>query len=72
MKFSVGPARILKAIENNIYDKIEPPINPNGVRKVKKIRLVQVDIAVRDSRNDAVTGLVFGTFTYKRALKQIG
>jgi hypothetical protein len=55
-----------------IYDKIEPPINPNGVRKVKKIRLVHVDIAVCDSRNDAVTGWVFGTFTYNAALKQIG
>ena len=52
-----------------IYDKNETPINPNGVRKVKKMRLVQVDIAVRDSRNDYLTGWVFGTFTYNGALK---
>ena len=40
-----------------IYDKIEPPINPNGVCKVKKIRLVQVDIAVRDSWRDLLNDL---------------
>jgi hypothetical protein len=54
--------------EAYIYDKTESPVNPNGVRKVKKLRLLQVDIAVRDARNDAVTGWVFGTFTYNAAL----
>jgi hypothetical protein len=51
-----------------IYDKNESPINPNGVRKVKTMRLLQIDIAVRDVRNDSVTGWVFGTFTYNNAL----
>jgi hypothetical protein len=52
-----------------IYDKNESPVNPNGVRKVKEMRLLQIDIAVRDVRNDYVTGWVFGTFTYNGALK---
>lgn len=52
-----------------IYDKVDVPINPNGTRKVKTLRLVQVDVAVRDSRNDTLTGWVFGTFTYNGVLK---
>ena len=36
------------------------------------MRLLQVDIAVRDSRADATTGWVFGTFVYNAALKQAG
>ena len=57
-----------KEWEAFIYDKMESPINPNGARTVKKLRLLQVDIAVRDTKNDAVTGWVFGTFTYNGAL----
>ena len=36
------------------------------------MRLLQVDIAVRDSRADGTTGWVFGTFVYNAALKQAG
>lgn len=34
-----------------------------------KLRLLQIDIAVRDPRADATTGWVFGTFVYNNALK---
>jgi hypothetical protein len=51
-----------------IYDKTEFPVNPNGTRSIQKLRLLQVDIAVRDDRNDKNTGWVFGTFTYNGKL----
>jgi hypothetical protein len=35
-----------------------------GKRMPKKMRLLQVDIAVRDQRNDARTGWVMGTFVF--------
>ena len=35
-----------------------------GPRKPETLRLLQVDIAVRDKRNDAVTGWLLGTFVY--------
>ena len=33
-------------------------------RTIQKVRLLQIDVAVRDSRTDATTGWVFGTFSY--------
>lgn len=33
-------------------------------RKVSKMRLLQIDVAVRDPRVDSTTGWVFGTFVY--------
>ncbi len=35
-----------------------------GPRSIHTVRLLQVDLAVRDSRNDARTGWIFGTFVY--------
>ncbi|HVE55594.1 MAG TPA: hypothetical protein VNB22_02125 [Pyrinomonadaceae bacterium] len=40
--------------------------SPNRV--VKKVNLLQMDIAVRDSRADSATGWVFGTFAYNGKL----
>lgn len=37
-------------------------------RVVKKVNLLQMDIAVRDTRADATTGWVFGTFAYNGKL----
>lgn len=37
---------------------------PGSKRHVHPVRLLQVDFAVRDSRVDATTGWVFGTFVY--------
>jgi hypothetical protein len=36
----------------------------NGPRQPETLRLLQVDIAVRDKRNDDVTGWLLGTFVY--------
>jgi len=48
----------------NIYDIITFPTNPQVRRSIHRLRLLQIDIAVRDSRADDTTGWVFGTFTY--------
>ena len=43
---------------------VNQPMNDPNTRKVSKMRLLQIDIAVRDARVDSLTGWVFGTFTY--------
>lgn len=53
----------------NIHAKTLPLISqqPPGVpreRKVQGVRLLQMDVAIRDRRADATTGWVFGTFVY--------
>lgn len=35
-----------------------------STRTIQKVRLLQIDVAVRDNRADATTGWVFGTFAY--------
>jgi hypothetical protein len=47
-----------------IYTNTETPANPNGARSLQKLRLLQIDVAVRDKRVDSTTGWVFGTFIY--------
>ena len=41
---------------------VAPP--GSNTRSMATVRLLQIDIAVRDSRADATTGWVFGTFAY--------
>jgi hypothetical protein len=50
-------AKIWKA---DINRDAQAPDGPN----VPDMRLLQIDVAVRDTRNDALTGWVFGTFIY--------
>jgi hypothetical protein len=38
--------------------------SPSMPRRVRTLRLLQIDIAVREPRNEAVTGWVLGTFIY--------
>jgi len=45
-----------------IYDSVNIPTNPQARRIVTTLHLLQIDIAVRDSRSP--TGWVFGTFAY--------
>jgi hypothetical protein len=47
-----------------IYTSVNQPTNPQAPRAVQTLRLLQVDISVRDTRADATTGWLFGTFTY--------
>jgi hypothetical protein len=50
-----------------IYSRINIPTNPRENRIVETLRLLQVDIAIKDSRAKE-TGWVFGTFTYNGTL----
>jgi hypothetical protein len=47
-----------------IYCETLISTNPLIKRSVQKLRLLQIDLAVRDSRADATTGWVFGTMAY--------
>jgi hypothetical protein len=38
--------------------------NSSTTRAIRKVRLLQIDIAARDARADGTTGWVFGTFVY--------
>ena len=38
---------------------------PSSTRQPQEVLLLQVDVAVCDDRNDALTGWVFGTFMYQ-------
>jgi hypothetical protein len=45
----------------------DPHISDTGsstTRRIAKVRLLQIDVAVRDSRADSTTGWVCGTFSY--------
>jgi hypothetical protein len=46
----------------NVHTHLEAP--PPLTRAVQRVRLLQIDVAVRDSRVDSTTGWVFGTFVY--------
>jgi hypothetical protein len=45
-------------------DPNDPSPNPTSPRKVLPVRLLQIDIAVKDDRVASTTGWVFGTFVY--------
>lgn len=45
-----------------IYDSVNIPTNPQARRTVATLRLLQIDVAVRDARSP--TGWIFGTFAY--------
>lgn len=47
-----------------IYQSTVSPTNPLGDRSIQAVRLLQIDIAVRDDRANNTTGWVFGTFVY--------
>ena len=45
---------------------INSEFDPNSKKAIRTIRLLQMDIAVRDPRADSTTGWVFGTFVYDK------
>ena len=48
-----------------VYSDLSNPTPPPGSpRSIVKVRLLQIDIAVKDSRVASTTGWVFGTFVY--------
>jgi hypothetical protein len=52
-----------KEWEAYIYSETLIPTNPLLPRTKQKVRLLQIDVAVKDSRSET-TGWVFGTFVY--------
>jgi hypothetical protein len=56
-----------KEWDANIYATIALPTNPQNTRQIETLRLLQLDIAVKDSRASE-TGWVFGTFIYNGLL----
>jgi hypothetical protein len=67
--FSSGTKDQLPFLENSmtwqanidLVDQMPPSI----ARLPRDVLLLQIDVAVRDDRNDALTGWVFGTFEYQ-------
>lgn len=57
-----------KEWQANIYESTVVPPNPAGRRAIRTMRLLQIDVSVRDSRADSTTGWVFGTFVYNASL----
>jgi hypothetical protein len=53
-----------KEWQADIYQSVAIPTNPILPRSIQTVRLLQIDVAVRDSRADDTTGWVFGTFIY--------
>lgn len=46
-----------------VYEEVSLPTNPLGSRAIRKLRLLQVDLAVKDSASDT-TGWIFATLVY--------
>jgi hypothetical protein len=44
---------------NSEFDETSP-------KAIRKVRLLQMDVAIRDVRADSVTGWIFGTFVYDK------
>jgi hypothetical protein len=51
-------------LKNDFEWQANTSIRSGGPRSIQTVRLLQVDVAVRDSRANATTGWVFGTFVY--------
>jgi hypothetical protein len=48
----------------NVLSRNDPTCLFSNGRKVQKVRLLQMDLAVRDKRADKFTGWIFATYTY--------
>jgi hypothetical protein len=63
--FTTAPLDQVPYLEGSL--EWEGDINrANGVAPRPKLRLLQLDVAVRDPRADVTTGWVFGTFQYEK------
>lgn len=47
-----------------VYSSVNIPTNPLARRSVATVRLLQIDVAVKDKRVSDTTGWVYGTFVY--------
>jgi hypothetical protein len=63
--FTQAPVSQVPYLKNDfewLSDINQVSVNPS--KPPETLRLLQIDVAVRDTRNDALTGWVFGTFIY--------
>lgn len=50
-------------IEANVYKQAASPVPPDAPKEIRKLRLLQMDVAIKDSRSKE-TGWVLGTYVY--------
>jgi hypothetical protein len=63
--FTTAPVSQVPYLANTLeWDAHISQSGSSATRTIQKVRLIQIDVAVRDSRADSTTGWVFGTFGY--------
>lgn len=63
--FTTAPVAQVPFLANSMEWQANVALPGNNPRIPQTVRLLQVDVAVRDSRADSITGWVFGTFMYQ-------
>ena len=63
--FTTAPVEQVPFLANSLEWLANVNLPGTNARSPQKVRLLQVDVAVRDSRADGTTGWVFGTFMYQ-------
>jgi hypothetical protein len=62
--FTTAPVAQVPYLKNSFEWQANASTSSGGPRSIQRVRLLQVDVAVRDSRANTTTGWVFGTFVY--------
>jgi hypothetical protein len=62
--FTTAPVSQVPYLQNSLEWQADVSTSSGGARSVQTVRLLQVDVAARESRANATTGWVFGTFVY--------
>lgn len=62
--FTTAPVDQVPYLKNDFEWQANVSTSSGGPRSIQTVRLLQVDVAVRDSRANSTTGWVFGTFVY--------
>jgi hypothetical protein len=62
--FTTAPVAQVPYLKNSFEWQANASTTSGGPRSIQTVRLLQVDVAVRDSRANTTTGWVFGTFVY--------
>ncbi len=62
--FTTATVDQVQYLKNDFEWQANVSTSSGGPRSIQTVRLLQVDVAVRDSRANTTTGWVFGTFVY--------
>jgi|SRR5579862_9389379 len=62
--FTTATVEQVPYLKNDFEWQADVSTKSGGPRSIQPVRLLQVDVAVRDSRANSTTGWVFGTFVY--------